>query len=83
MRLHIFAMPTNAINLRLFKMFDETVQPHTSAPSLCLFLKFQLTFAICLAGEELCWDYQYELSEDSERAIICYCGTGNCRGRLR
>ena len=36
-----------------------------------------------LAGEELCWDYQYELSDDVERALICYCGAANCRGRLR
>ena len=36
-----------------------------------------------LAGEELCWDYQYELSDDVERALICHCGSANCRGRLR
>lgn len=36
-----------------------------------------------LAGEELCWDYQYELSDDPTRAIICHCGMSNCRGRLR
>lgn len=35
------------------------------------------------AGEELCWDYQYELSDDVERALICHCGSANCRGRLR
>ena len=35
------------------------------------------------AGEELCWDYQYELSADGERELICHCGTAQCRGRLR
>ena len=42
-----------------------------------------VTNNLFLAGEELCWDYQYELSEDDDRALLCHCGTSSCRGRLR
>ena len=36
-----------------------------------------------LAGEELCWDYGYEIDPDPEKGLNCFCGTSACRGRLR
>uniref|UniRef100_A0A914GWV8 Histone-lysine N-methyltransferase n=1 Tax=Globodera rostochiensis TaxID=31243 RepID=A0A914GWV8_GLORO len=33
------------------------------------------------AGEELCWDYAYEIGS-VERQVNCKCGTSVCRGRL-
>ncbi|KAL3115594.1 hypothetical protein niasHT_014271 [Heterodera trifolii] len=33
------------------------------------------------AGEELCWDYAYEIGS-VERQVNCKCGTTVCRGRL-
>jgi SET domain-containing protein len=34
------------------------------------------------AGEELTWDYEYEIGRFEGRAVMCACGEPNCRGRL-
>lgn len=34
------------------------------------------------AGEELTWDYNYEVGSVKGREIYCHCGSNNCRGRL-
>lgn len=34
------------------------------------------------AGEELCWDYNYEVDTVEGKQIYCNCGTSECRGRL-
>lgn len=35
-----------------------------------------------MAGEELCWDYNYEVGMVKGRRIDCKCHAPNCRGRL-
>eukprot|EP00092_Neocalanus_flemingeri_P039054 GFUD01042514.1.p1 GENE.GFUD01042514.1~~GFUD01042514.1.p1 ORF type:complete len:1002 (-),score=358.73 GFUD01042514.1:84-3089(-) len=34
------------------------------------------------AGQELCWDYGYEVGSIADKEIFCSCGAENCRGRL-
>ena len=34
------------------------------------------------AGEELCWDYSYEIDSLSDKKLNCNCGALKCRGRL-
>ncbi|KAG1666929.1 Histone-lysine N-methyltransferase SETDB1 [Nymphon striatum] len=34
------------------------------------------------AGEELTWDYNYEIGSVKDRELYCYCNSVNCRGRL-
>jgi len=34
------------------------------------------------AGQELCWDYGYEVGSIPGKEIYCCCGAHNCRGRL-
>jgi len=34
------------------------------------------------AGEELCWDYNYQVDQVAGKEIYCQCGADNCRGRL-
>ena len=36
------------------------------------------------AGEELCWDYNYEIdmTRTEDKKLNCNCGASNCRGRL-
>ena len=34
------------------------------------------------AGEELCWDYSYEIDSVSDKTLPCHCGASNCKGRL-
>jgi len=34
------------------------------------------------AGQELCWDYGYEVGSIADKEIYCSCGSFNCRGRL-
>lgn len=34
------------------------------------------------AGEELCWNYCYEVGSVEGKEIICGCGAANCKGRL-
>jgi len=34
------------------------------------------------AGQELCWDYGYEVGSIEDKEIYCSCGAFNCRGRL-
>merc|ERR1712020_803423 len=34
------------------------------------------------AGEELCWDYNYQVDQVAGKEIYCQCGAENCRGRL-
>ena len=34
------------------------------------------------AGEELCWDYGYEIDSVPGKKIFCNCGAYNCMGRL-
>lgn len=34
------------------------------------------------AGQELCWDYSYEVGSVEDKVIYCNCGTDLCRGRL-
>ena len=34
------------------------------------------------AGEELCWDYNYQVDQVPGKEIYCQCGADNCRGRL-
>ncbi|KAL7676208.1 hypothetical protein ACOME3_002463 [Neoechinorhynchus agilis] len=43
------------------------------------------TYRTVKAGEELCWDYQYQLVDNAakEDMIYCHCRSENCRGRLR
>ena len=33
-------------------------------------------------GEELCWDYNYQVDQVAGKEIYCQCGAENCRGRL-
>ncbi len=35
-----------------------------------------------VAGEELCWNYNYEIGSVPGRHIDCKCGANNCRGRM-
>ncbi|ODM97270.1 Histone-lysine N-methyltransferase eggless [Orchesella cincta] len=39
------------------------------------------TNKVIKAGTELCWDYNYEVGSVA-KTLTCYCGAGNCRGRL-
>ena len=34
------------------------------------------------AGEELCWDYNYQVDQVQGKEIYCQCGAESCRGRL-
>ena len=34
------------------------------------------------AGDELCWDYNYQVDQVQGKEIYCQCGKDNCRGRL-
>ena len=34
------------------------------------------------AGEELCWDYGYQIDTVEGKKIICHCNAENCKGRL-
>lgn len=34
------------------------------------------------AGEELTWDYNYEVGSVKGRKLPCYCNSANCRKRL-
>jgi len=34
------------------------------------------------AGEELCWDYNYQVDQVAGKEIYCQCGSESCRGRL-
>merc|ERR1719266_901428 len=34
------------------------------------------------AGEELCWDYNYQVDQVAGKEIYCQCNSDNCRGRL-
>jgi SET domain-containing protein len=34
------------------------------------------------AGEELSYDYQYEVNMNPHRKLVCHCGSANCKGRL-
>ena len=34
------------------------------------------------AGEELCWDYAYQIDVVTDKKMTCNCGAQNCRGRL-
>lgn len=34
------------------------------------------------AGEELCWDYNYQVDQVQGKEIYCQCAAENCRGRL-
>ena len=40
------------------------------------------SFKYVRAGEELCWDYGYEIDSVPGKKIICNCGASNCKGRL-
>jgi hypothetical protein len=35
-----------------------------------------------VAGEELCYDYKFDLEYDPEKRIPCICGAPECRGFL-
>jgi hypothetical protein len=35
-----------------------------------------------VAGEELCYDYKFDLEYDPEKRIPCICGASECRGFL-
>ncbi|CAK5095199.1 unnamed protein product [Meloidogyne enterolobii] len=34
------------------------------------------------AGQEITWDYMYEIGSVANKVILCSCGSNNCRGRL-
>ena len=34
------------------------------------------------AGEELAWDYQYEIGSVADKQIQCYCRSSSCRKRM-
>lgn len=34
------------------------------------------------AGQELTWNYSYDVGSIPGKVIICKCGASNCRGRL-
>lgn len=34
------------------------------------------------AGEELTWDYNYDVGSVPGKVLHCYCGENNCRRRL-
>merc|ERR1719186_954004 len=38
-------------------------------------------FTFIKAGDELCWNYNYELLEDA-KPLMCNCGSSICKGRL-
>jgi len=46
-------------------------------PSIAFF-----TFQFVPAGQELCWNYNYEVGTVENKQIICNCGASNCKGRL-
>ena len=35
-----------------------------------------------IAGEELVWDYNYQVNQVAGKEILCLCGSTDCRGRL-
>ena len=39
-------------------------------------------FKYVKAGQELCWDYGYEIDAVADKKLTCNCGADNCRGRL-
>jgi histone-lysine N-methyltransferase SETDB1 len=61
-------------------MFVQNVFVDTHDPRFTWLALF--TTRDVFAGEELCWDYGYEVGTIPGRKIICYCGSSNCRGRL-
>lgn len=46
-------------------------------PSIAFF-----TLKFVPAGQELCWNYNYEVGTVENKQIICNCGASNCKGRL-
>jgi len=34
------------------------------------------------AGEELTYDYKYQVDENNHHGLSCFCGSPSCRGRL-
>jgi len=46
-------------------------------PSIAFF-----TMKFVPAGQELCWNYNYEVGTVENKQIICNCGAFNCKGRL-
>jgi len=40
------------------------------------------TSAFVKAGEELCWDYQYEIGSVPGKELFCTCGSHLCKGRF-
>ena len=40
------------------------------------------TCSFVKAGQELCWDYNYEVGSIPDKVIHCNCGSETCRGRL-
>jgi len=73
-----FEHPCNLLKMTVFVGHRDPLQPR-----LCLFAQRDI-----LAGEELCYDYEYEIGTKfdpetgEEIAIQCHCNSPHCRKRL-
>lgn len=47
-----------------------------------IFLTHCYLYRSVLAGEELTWDYGYNIGSVDGRVVLCKCGETLCRGRL-
>ncbi|PAA83414.1 hypothetical protein BOX15_Mlig012796g1, partial [Macrostomum lignano] len=62
-------------NCRVQSVFVKTHDPRF--PETAFFALRRIS-----AGEELCWDYSYEVGSVPGKELICYCSTPSCRVRL-
>uniref|UniRef100_A0A1I8IES2 SET domain-containing protein n=1 Tax=Macrostomum lignano TaxID=282301 RepID=A0A1I8IES2_9PLAT len=59
-------------NCRVQSVFVKTHDPRF--PETAFFALRRIS-----AGEELCWDYSYEVGSVPGKELICYCSTPSCR----
>lgn len=69
---------------RFEEMMTVKVDSNTNyeRANVCTRMMVAFSFRNIMAGEELTWDYQYQVGSVPNKELYCYCGTSECRGRL-